>query len=93
MNTFRNKEKYHKLRENAFRATMDGEIVCKAWLNEFCRITDKNFVDQKIIDETKRMFTKSWSPSYYQPISLIKEIFGQEKRNELFCDIDQGATE
>jgi hypothetical protein len=24
---------------------------------------------------------------------LIKEIFGQEKRNELFCDIDQGATE
>ena len=24
---------------------------------------------------------------------MIKEIFGQEKRNELFCDIDQGATE
>ena len=45
MNTFRNKDKYHKLRENAFRATMDGEIVCKAWLNEFCRLTEKNFVD------------------------------------------------
>lgn len=39
------------------------------------------------------MFTKAWNPNYYQPISLIKEIFGQEKRNELFCDIDQGATE
>ena len=24
---------------------------------------------------------------------MIKEIFGQEKRNELYCDIDQGATE
>ena len=45
MNTFRNKDKYHKLRENAFRATMCGEIVCKAWLNEFCRLTEKNFVD------------------------------------------------
>jgi hypothetical protein len=45
MNTFVNKDKYHKLRENAFRATMDGEIVCKAWLNEFCRLTEKNFVD------------------------------------------------
>jgi len=39
------------------------------------------------------LFTKSWSPSFYQPISLIKEIFGQEKREQLFCDIDQGATE
>ena len=39
------------------------------------------------------MFTKPWNPNFYQPISLIKEIFGQEKREELFCDIDQGATE
>ena len=39
------------------------------------------------------MFTKPWNPNYYQPISLIKEIFGQEKREQLFCDIDQGATE
>jgi len=39
-NTYLNKEKYNKLRENAFRATMDGDIVCRAWLNEFCRLTD-----------------------------------------------------
>lgn len=30
--TFRNKPKYHKLRENAFAATMPGEQVCIAWL-------------------------------------------------------------
>jgi len=29
----------------------------------------------------------------YQPVSIIKEIFGSEQRRELFCDIDQGATE
>jgi hypothetical protein len=93
MNTFKNKEKYYKLRENAFRATMCGEVVCKAWLSEFCRLTEKNFVDKKIIDETKKTFTKPWSAACYQPLSLIKEIFGSEKRNELFCDIDQGATD
>jgi hypothetical protein len=93
INTFKNKEKYYKLRENAFRATMDGEVVCKAWLGEFCRLTEKNFVDQRIIDETKKTFATPWSASYYQPISLIKEIFGSEKRNELFCDIDQGAAD
>jgi len=30
--TFKNKQKYLKLRENAFKATMDGEVVSKAWL-------------------------------------------------------------
>lgn len=50
INTYKNKEKYLKLRENAFRATMDGEIVCKAWLAEFCRLSEKNFVDQRVID-------------------------------------------
>jgi len=61
VNTFRNKEKYLKLRENAFRATMDGEIVCKAWLGEFCRLTENNFFDQKVIDSTKKQITQSWN--------------------------------
>lgn len=93
INTFRNKEKYLKLRENAFRATMDGEIVCKAWLGEFCRLTENNFFDQKVIDNTKREITQNWNSVQYQPLSIIKEIFGSEQRRELFCDIDQGATE
>jgi len=93
VNTFRNKEKYLKLRENAFRATMDGEIVCKAWLGEFCRLTENNFFDQKVIDNTKREITQTWNSVQYQPVSIIKEIFGSEQRRELFCDIDQGATE
>ena len=42
---FQNKAKYAKLRENAFRATMEGEVVCKAWLGELCRISEKNFMD------------------------------------------------
>lgn len=63
INTYRNKEKYLKLRENAFRATMDGEIVCKAWLAEFCRLSEKNFVDQRIIDQTTNMFKQcKWTP-------------------------------
>jgi len=45
MNTFKDKKKYLKLRRNAFKQTMEGEIVCKAWLNEFCRLTGNNFVD------------------------------------------------
>ena len=70
-NTYLNKEKYQKLRENAFRATMEGEIVCKAWLNEFCRLTDKNFVDQRIIDQQFAKFKNPWNTQYYQPISII----------------------
>ncbi len=63
INTYKNKEKYLKLRENAFRATMDGEIVCKAWLAEFCRLSEKNFVDQRIIDQTTNMFKQcKWTP-------------------------------
>ena len=72
---------------------MDGEIVCKAWLGEFCRLTENNFFDQKVIDNTKRQITQNWSTVQYHPVSIIKEIFGSEQRRELFCDIDQGATE
>ena len=51
--TFRNKPKYNKLRENAFRGTMDGEIVCRAWLGEFCRLRGKIFIDYKVYKETE----------------------------------------
>jgi len=43
--TFKSKPKYKKLRENAFKSTMDGSIVSKAWLTEFCRLRGKVFVD------------------------------------------------
>jgi len=36
--TFKNKEKYSILRKNAFKATMPGETVSKAWLGEFFRL-------------------------------------------------------
>ena len=50
--TFRNKEKYRKLRENAFASTMDGSVVTKAWLGEFCRLRGKVFVDNEVVQET-----------------------------------------
>ena len=60
---------------------MEGEVVCKAWLTEFCRLSEKNFVDQRKIDQLKAQFAHvSWTPADYEQISIIQEIFGQEKR-------------
>ena len=39
-------------------------------------------------------FNTPWSTQYYQPISIIQEIFGAEKQRAIFDgDIDQGASE
>lgn len=58
------KQKYAKLRENAFRATMSGEVVCKAWLGEFCKLSQKEFVDQKRIDNIMNSLD-NWSIEQY----------------------------
>jgi len=95
LGTFKNKAKYLKLRENAFRSTMDGEKVSRAWLNEFFRLRGKIFVDQEIIKQTLlRMST--WSPDSYTPITSLEEMFGVEKgvlANYAVDDIDFGAEE
>jgi glycogen synthase len=49
LGTFKAKDKYMKQRENAFKSTMDGEIVCRAWLSEFYRLRGKVYVEEKII--------------------------------------------
>lgn len=54
--TFRNKPKYLKLREEAFKGTMDGEIVSKAWLGEFFRLKDKIFNDYTVIKKLEQQF-------------------------------------
>lgn len=90
--TFKNKPKYLKLRQNAFKATMDGEIVCKAWLEEFYRLKGKIFTDFKIIKEQTDKF-EAWKASDYSPISIIQEIFGSDKKKEIFHDIDFGAAD
>jgi len=90
--TFRNKAKYLKLRENAFKATMDGEIVSKAWLNEFYRLRGKIFIDYTIVKESEKDM-KPWRPQDYQPISIIQEIFGSDKKKQIFTEIDHGASE
>ena len=45
MGTYQNKQKYAKLRENAFKGTMSGDTVCKAWLGEFYRLRGKIYCD------------------------------------------------
>ena len=47
--TFKNKQKYAKLRENASKATMDGAAVCKAWLAEFYRLRGKVYADYPVM--------------------------------------------
>lgn len=90
--TFRNKPKYLKLRENARKATMDGEVVSKAWLGEFFRLKDKIFIDYTVIKDLESKFP-AWSPQDYVPISIIQEIFGSDKKRQIFQEIDYGATE
>lgn len=50
-----------KLRKNAFKSTMDGETVSKAWLGEFFRLREKVFVDENIIKDTTAKLN-SWKP-------------------------------
>lgn len=94
--TYRNKPKYHKLRENAFQATMEGEVVCKAWLGEFYRLKGTKFLNQKIIKDLQKKFDP-WHPSDYTPVSIIQEIFGsdqkQQQQQQAFKEIDLGANE
>ena len=45
MGTYQNKQKYNKLRENAFKGTMSGDTVSKAWLGEFYRLRGKIYCD------------------------------------------------
>lgn len=77
--TFNNKPKYNKLRENAFKATLDGEVVSRAWLNEFYRLHGKKFIDYTVVEDLAKRLAP-WSPDNYQPISIIQEIFGSDKK-------------
>ena len=53
-----------KLRENAFKATLDGEIVSRAWLNEFYRLHGKKFIDYTIVNDLADKLL-NWSPQDY----------------------------
>ena len=81
-----------KLRENAFKATMDGDVVSRAWLAEFYRLRGKIFIDYTIVNDLTNKF-EEWSPADYTPISIIQEIFGQDKKRQVFQDLDHGAEE
>mmetsp|Transcript_5356 Transcript_5356/g.8272 ORF Transcript_5356/g.8272 Transcript_5356/m.8272 type:complete len:181 (-) Transcript_5356:423-965(-) len=70
VSVYRNKSKYLKLRENAFKATMDGEVVSKAWLSEFYRLKGKIFIDYTVVNNLREQFPP-WHPQEYTPISII----------------------
>mmetsp|Transcript_47794 Transcript_47794/g.64812 ORF Transcript_47794/g.64812 Transcript_47794/m.64812 type:complete len:308 (-) Transcript_47794:77-1000(-) len=91
--TFQNKTKYARLRENAFKATMPGETVSKAWLNEFCRLRGKVMTDWNQVAEITKKH-QPWNVSMYKHINIVEEMFGQSKLKELkFDDFDLGAEE
>jgi len=71
---------------------MDGELVSKAWLEEFYRLRGKIFIDYTIVSDLEKQF-KPWTPAEYQPISIIQEIFGSDKKKQIFQEIDHGATD
>lgn len=43
---FKNKEDYHRIRENAFNAVIDCADVTRAYAKEFYRMWNKNFLDK-----------------------------------------------
>lgn len=79
--TYKNKSKYAKLRENAFQSTMDGEVVCRAWLKEFYRLRGKVFVDGNVIQQTYKEL-KPWNPSSYCPVKSFEKLFGIQSKLE-----------
>lgn len=92
--TFKNKEKYAKLRDNAFEGTMSGDVVCKAWLGEFYRLRGKIYVDETTIAENSKDMTQ-WTPDQYKPINIVQELFGIDNQSPIMNqlqDIDHGAA-
>jgi glycogen synthase len=64
LSCYKDKRKYLKLRENAFKSTMDGSRVSKAWLKEFFRLKDKVYVDEHVIRDTLNNLD-IWAPKMY----------------------------
>ena len=73
--TFKNKDKYLKLRKNAFRGCMSGDRVSRAWLAEFNRLRGKVFIDENVVKETEKEIS-DWSSADYKPMSNFEELFG-----------------
>lgn len=91
--TYKNKAKYTKLRENAFNATMPGEVVSKAWLTECFRLRDKTYFCYDTYAKSKAEM-KACTVANYKPINIVAEMFGQSMTSLLeIDDIDFGATD
>jgi len=71
---------------------MDGETVSRAWLGECFRLQGKKYYDFRVVKDLEKKF-ETWSPSDYEPISIIQEIFGTERKKQIFQEIDFGATD
>jgi len=75
INTFRDKFQYNKLRENAFKGVMHGETVCKAWLQEFCKLRTKISVDQAVVKETL-LKASVFNPGQFKNLKSFEDMFG-----------------
>lgn len=71
--TFLNKEKYKKLRKNAFESVMDGSTVTREWDKEFYRLRGKYFAEQLTPDEIEKI-PSDWNFEKFND-SYIDEYF------------------
>lgn len=95
VNTFKDKFHYNILRENAFKGVMHGDTVCKAWLQEFCKLRTKISVDLSIVKETL-LKASVFNPGHFKNLKSFEDMFGQQKEaanNFLIDDLDFGAAE
>ena len=69
VNVFNNKSQYEMLRLGAEKATMPGEIVCKAWLQEFFRLKNKAYYECADFENCLKEITP-WDESQYTPLNI-----------------------
>jgi len=90
---FKSQEKYQLIRQNAFKTTMDGERVSRAWLGEFCRLKERAFIDYKEVAGAM-LNIPPWAPEHYKPKKSLEQLLGLEGAVEANVeDLDLGAEE
>ncbi len=67
---YKYKAKYERLRANAFAATMPGETVSKAWLEEFFRLKGKLYYDYNEYQKQTSKITE-WDETQYSPLNIF----------------------
>lgn len=72
---------------------MSGEVVTKAWLQEFYRLRNKVYFDYETKEILKSKLA-AFSSANYQQINIFEQMFGHEAKEKYeLDDLDFGAEE